>query len=152
PVPSCRACGTVWPSPLSTAWTPSWAGLVTTRVRSGSSARAAAIAQSNIGRPATGCRTLGILEFIRTPRPAASTTTVTLPRGSDEMGRLDPADALARMGGIGGDYTAPTLPSPARGGGKCPDEEGLSFRPGLGIFAEQASHGLAVEMKDHEQS
>jgi len=41
--------------------------------------------------------------------PAASTTTVTLPRGSGDVGRVDPADALARMGGIDADYTGHTL-------------------------------------------
>src|SRR6266550_2005170 len=40
---------------------------------------------------------------MRPPLPAARTTTGT--RGSDETGRLDPADALARMGGIAADYT-----------------------------------------------
>src|SRR3989440_11878133 len=82
------------------AVTPSCLGLVTTRVRCASSARAAASDQSNIGRPATGCSTLGILEFIRTPLPAASTTTVTPPRLSGDWVLRDPADALARMGGI----------------------------------------------------
>src|SRR5438132_9572330 len=109
PVPSCSRWGTVWPSPLSTAWTPSCSGFVTTRVRAGSSARAAAIDQSSMGRPATGWRTLGIREFIRTPLPAASTTTVTLPRGSGDVGRVGPADALARMGGIEAEYTGHTL-------------------------------------------
>ena len=52
---------------------------------------------------------MGIREFIRTPLPAASTTTVTLPRGSGDVGRVDPADALARMGGIEADYTGHTL-------------------------------------------
>jgi len=52
---------------------------------------------------------LGIREFIRTPLPAASTTTVTLPRGSGDVGRVDPADALTRMGGIDADYTGHTL-------------------------------------------
>jgi O-antigen ligase len=52
---------------------------------------------------------LGIREFMRTPLPAASTTTVTLPRGSGDVGRVDPADALARMGGIEADYTGHTL-------------------------------------------
>ena len=52
---------------------------------------------------------MGIREFIRTPLPAASTTTVTLPRGSGDVGRVDPADALARMGGIDADYTGHTL-------------------------------------------
>ncbi len=97
-MPSGLAWVTVWTSPLSAAWTPSCEGFVTTRVRSGWSMRAAAIDQSSIGRPATGCSTFGSREFIRTPLPAARTTTVT--RGSGETGRLDPADALARMGGI----------------------------------------------------
>lgn len=52
---------------------------------------------------------MGIREFIRTPLPAASTTTVTLPRGSGDVGRVDPADALAGMGGIEADYTGHTL-------------------------------------------
>src|ERR1700674_5088708 len=82
---------------------PSCAGFNTTSVRAGSSALAAAIDQSSIGRPARGCSTFGSLEFIRTPLPAARTTTVT--RGSDETARLDPAEALARMGGIAADYT-----------------------------------------------
>src|SRR5437868_13433886 len=57
-----------------------------------------------MGRPATGWRTLGILEFIRTPLPAARITTVTPPltppRVSGEWARRDPADAFTRMGGI----------------------------------------------------
>ena len=43
-------------------------------------------------------------EFIRTPLPAASTTTVTPPRVSDKRARPDPADAFTRKGGIGPDY------------------------------------------------
>src|SRR5205823_3357351 len=58
-----------------------------------------------MGRPATGWSTLGIREFIRTPLPAASTTTVTPPRVSGERARLDPADAFTRMGGIAADYS-----------------------------------------------
>src|SRR2546425_4863279 len=116
PVPSCSRWGTVWPSPLSAAWTPSCTGFVTTRVRSGSSARAAAIDQSNMGRPATEWSTLGIREFIRTPLPAASTTTVTPPRVSGEWARLDPADAFTRMGGIGADYSGRLLVASDSGG------------------------------------
>ena len=71
---------------------------------------------------------------MRTPLPAASTTTVT--RGSDETARLGPADALARMGGIAADYSF----SPSPLGGRI--GEGVS----IGTFTEQASQGGSVSL------
>src|SRR5215471_4889039 len=45
------------------------------QMRRGSRARAVAITCASMGRPASGCSTLGRREFIRLPWPAASITT-----------------------------------------------------------------------------
>src|SRR6476646_9604744 len=45
-------------------------------------ARAARSTCSAIGRPATGCNTLGSLERIREPRPAVRMTTAKSPKGA----------------------------------------------------------------------
>src|ERR1044072_3409216 len=50
----------------------------TATIRSGSIARAAARTWPIMVRPAMGCSTFMVLDFIRVPPPAASTTTVRL--------------------------------------------------------------------------
>ena len=51
-------------------------GLMTTRGRDPVAATAASSTYASMGRPQTGCSTLGVLERMRVPRPAAITTAV----------------------------------------------------------------------------
>ena len=59
----------------------------TTITRSGRVADTASIIQDRIGRPATGCSTLGMSERMRTPSPAAIiiTTWLMALSGSDYL-------------------------------------------------------------------
>src|SRR5438309_11840423 len=93
-----------------------------------------------MGRPATGWRTLGIREFIRTPFPAASTTTVTLPRVSGDAGRLGPEGPFPRM-----ERLAPILPQPYLTTISQPGRPGWGTnQPDLARAAIRRGGGIAV--------
>src|SRR5579884_341088 len=70
PVPSGRSC-TATSRPSNDA---AVSGEVTTTIRSIPASRAAAITQSTIRRPSSGCRCFGVALFMRVPRPPAMTT------------------------------------------------------------------------------
>ena len=75
PVPSASGWITV-SVPSGSPGVRSRSGETITAIRSAPASRAASTGQATIGRPQTGCRTLGSDERMRVPSPAAMIRTV----------------------------------------------------------------------------
>ena len=74
PVPSCSVCSTQTTSRLTVSKTCSLPWPMTTQMFWGFREAAVSITRSTMGRPPMRCSTLGILEYMRVPLPAARMT------------------------------------------------------------------------------
>ena len=83
PVPSCSVCSTQTTSRLTVSKTCSLPWPMTTQMFWGFREAAVSITRSTMGRPPMRCSTLGILEYMRVPLPAAR---MTILRGVADMG------------------------------------------------------------------
>ncbi len=83
PVPSASGWTTV-SVPSGRLGERSRSGDAITAIRPAPASRAARIGQATIGRPQTGCRTLGCEDRMRVPSPAAMTSTVRPDRSTAE--------------------------------------------------------------------
>src|SRR5487761_993952 len=106
PSRAARAARTASPVPSAASWTatsrssyePALSGDATTTIRATPASRAAAITQSTMRRPRSGCRCFGVALFMRVPRPPASTTAAR----SSAMCQLKMAGAPGFEPGITG--------------------------------------------------
>src|SRR5262245_10676653 len=111
PVPS----GSGWTTVSVSSGRPgvrSRSGETITATRSAPASRAASTGQATIGRPQTGCSTLGMLERMRVPSPAAMTRTVS----PLTWGIVDAPGRYIRCGAVPRPTSVPALTPPARGG------------------------------------